>query len=171
MDDVQFSCALARRLFLPVDPLAVTCHRCNSDLDSYGFHLTTCMRTGLVMSRHNHLVKAWGLVFKESGRNLSRRDYERYVRDTHLRRDGNDNRRLDIGTTGIHGIFQDKPLFIDISCIFSVSRRDIPNSLAVDVDGAALTHKDIEIRFSDYPNIHDVSHAALLSLSIETYGR
>ena len=134
----------ARCLFLPINPLAATCHRCNSDLDTYGFHLTTCMRTGLVMSRHNHLVKAWGLVFKESGRALARRDYERYIRDTHLRRDVNDNRRLDIVTTGIHGVFQGKPLFIDVTCVSPISGQGVPKPRAADENGAVLTNKDNE---------------------------
>lgn len=38
-------------------------------------------------------------------------------------------------------------------------------------DGAVLAAKDNTTRAQDYPDVHTSSHAQLLSLSVETYGR
>ena len=171
LDDTEFRCAMGRRLYMPVSPLADTCSRCNRPLDAYGFHRTTCMRTGLVHARHKYLVSTWRQIFKECGINIPQRNVERHIRDTHLRGNPDDLRRLDLIVPGIPGVFNGQPLFIDATCVSPVHGNGTPMHQADVHNGICLTRKDRETREVDYPDVHEAPHAQLLSLSVETYGR
>ena len=170
-DDAEFRCALRRRLHLPVNLLDDKCLACRAQLDPYGFHVTTCMRTGLVHARHKCLVQCWRTVCKEAGVNIPDRNVERLIRDTHLRHSANDGRRLDLITPGVGGIFSGKPLFIDVTCISPVTGRGVPKPRAANVDDAAAADKDRVTRERDYPDIERSDAAQLLSLSVEIYRR
>jgi len=171
LDDVQFRCAISRRLCLPVNPVPNTCSGCTRELDSFGFHRTTCMRTGLVHARHKSIVSYWRRIFKECGVNIPNRDCERFNRDTHLRRSETDARRMDLVTPGLSGVFNGKPLFIDATCISPVHGNGTPMSGAADNDGICLQRKDRDTHEIDYPDVSQAPHAQLLSLSVVTYGR
>ena len=171
LDDAQFRISMLRRLNLPVSPLINPCPGCGSSLDQFGFHRTTCMRTGVVHARHKVLVHAWKRLFKEIGVNIPKRDVERPLRLTHIRRSENDNRRMDLITRGLSGIFGGKPLFMDATCVSPIHGNGLPMTGAANTDGACLIRKDEDTYFIDYPDIHTSTHAKLLSLSVETYGR
>ena len=100
-----FRCAIFRRLGLPVSTNADNCEGCSRSLDSYGWHRTTCMRSGRVQLRHKPLIKIWIRIFREAGVNIPQRDVERLMHLTHIRRGPNDMRRMDIITAGIDGIY------------------------------------------------------------------
>jgi len=129
-DDVQFRCGISRRLGLPVNPLAGLCPACQGALDEFGYHRTTCMRTGLAHARHRVIVATWRRIFKEAGTNIPDRNVERYIRDTHLRNSPVDGRRLDLVSQGISGVFGGKPLFMDATCISPVRGSGVPTKRA-----------------------------------------
>ena len=60
---------------------------------------------------------------------------------------------------------------MDITCVAPITGRGVPKPRAANENGAATTDKDIATRNDDYPDIHAAPHAALLSLSVETFGR
>ena len=171
LDDAQFRVSMLRRLYLPASPFNNPCPGCRNHLDQYGFHRTTCMRTGVVHARHKVLVNSWKRLFKEIGVNIPRRDVERPLRLTHIRRSENDNRRMDLITRGLSGIFGGKPLFMDATCISPIHGNGLPMVGAADHDGACLHRKDDDTYHTDYPDVFVSPHAKLLSLSVETYGR
>ena len=96
---------------------------------------------------------------------------ERSLRLPHIRRSENDNRRMDLITRGLSGIFGGKPLFMDATCISPVHGNGLPMVGAADHDGACLRRKDDDTYYTDYPDVFVSPHAKLLSLSVETYGR
>ena len=78
-----------------------------------------------------------------------------------------DNRRLDIVTSDIDGVFEGRPLFLDVTCVSPVSGQGSPKHASDNHDGAVLAFKNNETRRNDYPDIHNAPRAALLSLSVE----
>ena len=129
------------------------------------------MRTVAVHARHRQLVAAWREVFREAGHPIQNRNVERLVRDTNLRSDPDDLRRLDLVCSGLPGVFEGKPLFMDATCVSPVHGDGRPMPRAHRENGAALSAKDNVTRETDYPDINRSPHAQLLSLSVETYGR
>jgi len=62
-----FRCALQRRLGMRVNPIGDACEGCGTHLDAFGWHRTTCMRSGRVQTRHKPLIQIWRRVFREAG--------------------------------------------------------------------------------------------------------
>jgi hypothetical protein len=171
MDDPVFRCAMARRLGLPIAAESSLCEGCGRALDEYGFHRTTCMRTGRVQSRHKFVVQAWRRVFREAGVAIPDRNVERFLRDTHIRRSESDGRRMDLVTPGIPGVLGGIPLFLDATCVSPVHGDGSPMPRAASEDGAALSEATRRNREDDYPDVEASPHARLLSTGVETYGR
>ncbi len=93
------------------------------------------------------------------------------IRNTYLHNSENDIRRLDLITSDIDNIYSKKSFFMNITYISSVTNEGVPKPRATTTDGSALTAKDNDTKNIDYPDIERTPHAALLSLSVETYGR
>ena len=64
-----------------------------------------------------------------------------------------------------------KPLFIDATCVSPLRGNDTPTARAASVDGAKLIKVDARTKYTDYPDVEQSSAAALLSLSVEVFGR
>ena len=167
----EFRCALSRRLGLPIEAVADVCEGCGHVLDEFGWHRSTCMRTGRVQTRHKPLIYVWQRVFREAGIPIPDRNRERMLCTTHINRGEHDARRMDLITSGIDGVFQGSPLFMDITIISPLhgNGRAMPNSSRI--DGAACIRADVRNREDDYPDVHQADSAQLLCLASETYGR
>ena len=61
-----FRCAVQRRLGMKVDPAAAMCEGCHAHLDGYGWHRTTCMRTGRFQVRDKPLLHVCQRIFREA---------------------------------------------------------------------------------------------------------
>ena len=171
LDSAEFRCAVMRRLGLPTAAVRSHCEGCGRDLDAYGLHRTTCMRTGRVHARHKLLVTTWRRVFREAGHRIPDRNVERFMRTTHIRRSLDDARRMDLVTPGLPGVFGGAPLFMDATCVSPVSGDGRPKPRAADEDGAAVAEAERKNREEDYPDVDASPHACLLCLGVETYGR
>ena len=166
-----FRFSLCRRLGLPVCVGGGACEGCGRELDAYGFHRATCMRTGRVHARHKHLVAAWRRVFGEAGINIPDRNVERFLRDTHIRRGPQDGRRMDLVTPGIANVFGGAPLFIDATMVSPLHGTGVPMANAATTDGAVLAAASNRNSTQDYPDVEASPLAQLLCLGVETYGR
>ena len=80
-------------------------------------------------------------------------------------------RRMDIVTPGIPEVFRGAPLFLDATCISPLHGNGTPMPQAAVTPGIVLQRKDHATRVDDYPDVEASPHAALLSLSVETFGR
>ena len=153
MDDPTFRCAMARRLGLPIAAETDYCEGCGRALDEFGFHRTTCMRSGRVQCRHKFIVQAWRRVFREFGVNIPDRNVARFLRDTHIRRSESDGRRMDLVTPGIPGVMGGIPLFMDATCVSPVHGDGSPMPRAAQEDGAAVADAARKNRESDCPDV------------------
>ena len=156
---------------MPITSLRDVCEGCGTELDRYGHHRTTCMRTGRVQGRHRHLVSAWRRVFAEAGVNIPDRNVERMLRSTHFRRNESDSRRLDLVTPGIPSVFGGAPVFVDATLVSPVRGTGVPMPRAAAVDGAALQAAERRNREVDYPEVEEAADAQLVCLGCETFGR
>ena len=166
-----FRCAVQRRLGMKVDPAAAMCEGCHAHLDGYGWHRTTCMRTGRVQVRHKPLLHVWQRIFREAGVPIAKQNFERLLRTTHIRRGPNDLRRMDLISAGIDGIYNGSPLFMDATIVSPLHGTGIPMPNSRNQDGAALARADRKNRQEDYPDVEASSQGQLLCLGVETYGR
>ena len=166
-----FRCALFRRLGFPIEPNADRCEGCRRILDPYGFHRTTCMRSGRVQTRHKPLIRVWQRIFREAGVPIPKRNIERCLHTTHIRRNENDMRRVDFISSGIDGVLGGSPLFADVTIVSPLRGTGRPMPRSSREDGAAVRRAEIRNREVDYPDIEAASSAVLLSLGCETYGR
>ena len=95
---------MQRHLGMKIDPAAAMCEECHAHLDGYGWHRTTCMRTGRVQVRHIPLLHVWQRLLREAGVPIAKQNFECLLRTTHIRRGPNDLRRMDLISAGIDGI-------------------------------------------------------------------
>ena len=93
------------------------------------------------------------------------------LRTTHIRRGPDDARRMDLICPGIDGVYNGAPLFIDVTIVSPLRGNGTPMPHSADNDGAAVQRADVRNRTVDYPDVEASSHAQLLSLGSETYGR
>ena len=149
----RFRCAVQRRLGMKVDPAAAMCEGCHARLDGYGWHRTTCMRTGRVQVRHKPLLHVWQSIFREAGVPIAKQNFERLLRTTHIRRGPNDLRRMDLISAGIDGIYNGSPLFMDATIVSPLHGTGIPMPNSRNQDGAALAKADRKNRQEDYPDV------------------
>ena len=171
LDDTHFRCAHNRRLGLKITALEGRCEACDRELDAHGHHYTCCMRTGRVQLRHSPLVSAWLRVLREAGVSVPRRNIERLMHTTHINRGPDDNRRMDIVTSGIPGVFRGKPLFMDATCVSPLHGDGTAMRNAARRDGGALEAADKRNREIDYPDVERSNDAKLLCLGVEVFGR
>ena len=169
--DDHFVCSFARRLGMPITPLQDSCERCGRLLDPHGNHRACCMRTGRVQHRHKPLVNCWIRILREAGVVVPQRNIERTLASTHVNRGPQDLRRMDIVTPGIPGVFRGKPLFIDATCVSPLRGNGTPTARSARIDGAKLKKVDARTKYTDYPDVEQSAEAALLSLSVEVFGR
>ena len=78
---------------------------------------------------------------------------------------------MDLVTSGIDGVFNGTPLFMDVTIVSPVHGTGVPMPNSRNVDGAALARADRRNRMVDYPDVELSSSAMLLCLGVETYGR
>ena len=123
------------------------------------------------------MVLAWVRVLQEAGVRICstgrarNRDVERYIRDTHLRRDRFDNRRMDITAPATAGVFGGAPLFIDATVLSPLTGTGEARSRTDHTDGAVMEAAARTNRAVDYPDVELSPHAQLLHLGVETFGR
>ena len=166
---------MLRRLGWPVVAVADACEGCGRLLDAFGHHRTTCTVTGRNHARHKVMVLAWVRVLQEAGvriRTTGRarnRDVERYIRDTHLRRDRFDNRRMDIAAPATAGVFGGTPLFIDATVLSPLTGTGEARSRTDHTDGAVMEAAARTNRAVDYPDVELSPHAQLLHLGVDTF--
>ena len=129
------------------------------------------MRTGRVQLRHTPLVAAWLRILREAGISVPRRNIERVMHTTHINRGPDDNRRMDIITSGIPGVFRGKPLFMDATCVSPLHGNGTAMRNAARRDGGVLEAADKRNREVDYPDVERSNDAELLCLGVETFGR
>ena len=63
------------------------------------------------------MLAVWQRVFREAGHPIGYRNVERFMHTTHIRRHANDNRRMDLISSGIDGIYNVAPLFMDATIV------------------------------------------------------
>ena len=102
---------------------------------------------------------------------MPKKNIERMLHTTHIRRGDNDRRRMDLITSGIPGVFRGKPLFIDATCVSPLSGQGLPHSGAAAHDGKCAERADRRTRNTDYPDVERSNDVQLLSLSSEIFGR
>ena len=133
------------------------------------------MRTGRVQARHKALLAVWVRVLREAGVTVRtagpNRHVERYMRDTHIHREGADARRMDIVLPGLSSVFRGSPLFMDATCVSPVRGDGRPQHEADARDGAVVERAAERNKNVDYPDVEASPHAELLCLGVETYGR
>ncbi len=66
----RFQFLLRRRLRLPVLLTSRQCEGCGAELDGYGDHYTSCIRTGRVQARAKPFEHTWVRVLREAGATL-----------------------------------------------------------------------------------------------------
>ena len=96
LSNIQFLCALNRRLGLAVTPVQDQCEGCHQNLDQQGHHRSTCMGAGRVQLSHKPLVKSWRQIFFEAGTSITDRNVERRLGTTLINKGVDDSRRMDL---------------------------------------------------------------------------
>ena len=108
----QMRLALRRRAGADLGLEPSQCEGCNVQLDRWGHHRCACMRTGRAHNRHKRMTSYWRQVLMETGAEIPDRNMERLIRDTQVRCDPDDRRRMDLIATDLE-IYNGLPLFID----------------------------------------------------------
>ena len=124
-----------------------------------------------MQTRHKPLIRVWQRIFREAGVPIPKRNIERCLHTTHIRRNENDMRRVDFISSGIDGVLGGSPLFADVTIVSPLRGTGRPMPRSSREDGAAVRRAAIRNREVDYPDIEAASSAVLLSLGCETYGR
>ena len=167
-----FQCLLRRRLGLSVLPDAEQCEgaTCRAPLDPEGHHRSACTRTGRIHGRHAAAIQPWRQVFSEAGYRVRA---ERLLRDTHLRTEATDQRRMDLvaapgprAAGARHGV----PLFADVTVVSVHTQRGAARPGTPTVDGSAI-RQAVAAKRRRYADVHASPQACLLVLGCETYGR
>jgi len=175
LDDCIFRCAVQRRLGLPVMINRENCEGCHRELDAFGFHRTCCMQTGRNHARHKIILKSWIRILREGGIHIrehgTNKDVERMIKNTFLRCRDDDNRRMDIVTSGYDGIMGGLPIIIDVTCVSPVTGYGTGRRQASTLDGSALLEADRRNKETDYPDVERCRNATLICAGVETYGR
>ena len=168
LPDELFRCAMARRAGLPVTALPQECEGCHRILDEFGHHRNACSHTARLHARHKTINNIWCQILREAGVNIRttghNRNTERYLRHTHLRTNTIDNRRMDIITPGLNGVFGGIPFLLDGTCISPLSGSGNAVNGAANTDGTILIAADRRNRTRDYPDVEASSFAQLRCL-------
>ena len=90
---------------------------------------------------------------------------------THIRRGPDDQRRMDLISSGVDGVYGGAPLFMDVTIVSPLhgNGRSMPHSH--DRNGEAVARATSTNSRRDYPDVEASPDAQLLSLGAETYDR
>ena len=135
LTNTQFRYACLRRIGLSGSAIVDACEGCGRELDFYGNHRATCMRSGRVQRRQKPLIRIWRQIFAEAGMFIPERNIERVLSSTAINRGHNDSRRMDIISAGIPHVFNGCPLFIDVTMVHPLTGRGIPHHRSDSIDG------------------------------------
>ena len=143
LENQILNCLLRRRLRMPlVDGLRCcpasshgsgkTYTRDSIELDIYGDHLASCMRTGRVQRRANILEKIWMQVFYEAGGMIVPNEKLRHMR---IGVDPEDKRRVEFA---VYNLRFGPPLLCDCTQVSPVGTDGMPHPNCAVEAGAAL---------------------------------
>ena len=143
IENLHLQCLLRRRLRLPlVDGLRFCpahTHGSGSnkstdkvELDEFGDHLASCMRSGRVQRRANVLEKAWMQVFQEAGGMLVPNEKLRNMR---IGIDQEDKRRVEFA---VYNLKFGPPLLCDVTQVSPLDQNGIPHPKCAVNAGAAF---------------------------------
>ena len=143
LENLHLHCLMRRRLRLPLADGLRCCPasshgkgkkftRDKIDLDQYGDHLASCMRTGRVQRRANILEKIWMQVFQEAGGTIVPNEKLRHMR---IGVDQEDQRRVEFAVYNLKFV---PPLLCDVTQVSVLAADGTPHSKCAVEAGAAF---------------------------------
>ena len=143
IENLLLHCLLRRRLRLPLVDGLCFCpasshgsgknkHTEKLELDEFGDHLASCMRTGRVQRRANVLEKIWMQVFQEAGGMLVPNEKLRNMR---IGVDQEDKRRVEFA---VYNLKFGPPLLCDATQVSPVDQNGQPHPKCAVIAGAAF---------------------------------
>ena len=156
LENLHMHCLLRRRLRLPLVDGLCSCpaHSHGNgknkstekvELDEFGDHLASCMRTGRVQRRANILEKIWMQVFEEAGGTLVPNEKLRNMR---IGVDQEDKRRVEFA---VYNLKFGPPLLCDVTQVSPLDQNGTPHPKCSVNAGAAfdLAEKRKENRYRE----------------------
>jgi hypothetical protein len=143
IENLHLSCLFRRRLRLPLADGLRFCpahshgsgqHKSTEkrELDEFGDHLASCMRSGRVQRRANVLEKIWMQVFQEAGGTLVPNEKLRNMR---IGIDQEDKRRVEFA---VYNLKFGPPLLCDVTQVSPLDQNGIPHPKCAVEAGAAF---------------------------------
>ena len=155
------------RYKLPLGPRRRNGRTCRQLLDAFGYHWSSCPRSGRLKLRSTPLEKVWARIFREAG---ARVQENVLLRDTNLPRiAANDGRRLEVVATGLP-LYRGVPLGVDCTMVSPLHTDGTPWPRAAAVDGVAIQRAERE-KERTYHDLLGSSRLRLTTLATETGGR